>query len=223
MKSNTIDHKATIVNVIVWTFAYLAICGIIPTAINMMIWRKIDSNASTWFNLFTLILFNSMFLVSLIKKYELKIDFFYNVTVAHILLAICCSIMFYFLLDRLFDPFFDSIFPTSADEYQETLEALKQAPVANFIHTCLLAPVVEESFMRGYVLSVLRNKYGVITALLVSAVLFAALHFNFVQTLSAVVCGLVLGLLYLKTNSLFCCILAHALYNTISFFTAVVG
>lgn len=52
--------------------------------------------------------------------------------------------------------------------------------------------------------------------MVISAVLFALLHFNMAQTLSALVCGLVLGLLYLRTGSLFCCVITHMGYNLIS-------
>ncbi len=44
------------------------------------------------------------------------------------------------------------------------------------------------------------------------------MHFNMVQTLSAMICGLILGLLYLQTDSVICCIAAHAGYNMISYF-----
>ena len=42
-----------------------------------------------------------------------------------------------------------------------------------------------------------------------------------VQTLSAMICGIVLGLLYIRTGSIICCITAHAGYNMISYFTTI--
>ena len=47
--------------------------------------------------------------------------------------------------------------------------------------------------MRGVVLGSLKDSYGTVAALLISATLFALLHFNMVQTLSAFVCGIVFG------------------------------
>lgn len=70
--------------------------------------------------------------------------------------------------------------------------------------------------MRGFLLGGLAADYGEGAALVISAVLFALLHFNMVQTLSALVCGMVLGLLYLRTESLFCCVITHMGYNLIS-------
>ena len=89
------------------------------------------------------------------------------------------------------------------------------------LQVCIIAPVVEETLMRGVILGGLKNTYGSITALLVSSVLFAVLHFNMVQTLSAFMCGIVLGLLYLRTRSVFCCIIAHCGYNFISSLTTI--
>ena len=94
---------------------------------------------------------------------------------------------------------------------------MSETPVPAFIHVCLLAPVTEEILMRGFALNGLKRTYGSGTALLVSSLLFALLHFNMVQTLSAFICGLILGILYLRTGSLLCCMLAHGGYNLISF------
>ncbi|MCH5285800.1 MAG: CPBP family intramembrane metalloprotease [Christensenellaceae bacterium] len=81
--------------------------------------------------------------------------------------------------------------------------------------------MIEEILMRGYLLQGLSVRYGHLIALLVSSLLFALLHFNMVQMLSAFVCGIALGLLYLRTGSLFCCILTHAGYNLISYVTMI--
>lgn len=86
---------------------------------------------------------------------------------------------------------------------------------------CIIAPVIEEILMRGFVLGLSEKSLGAIKALLVSSLLFAILHFNMVQTLSAFVCGIILGLLYLKTKSVVCCIIAHCGYNLASYITVI--
>ncbi len=75
--------------------------------------------------------------------------------------------------------------------------------------------------MRGFLLGGLTVNYGKAAALALSSAVFALLHFNMVQTLSALICGVVLGLIYLQTGSVACCIAAHAGYNMISFFTMI--
>ena len=138
-----------------------------------------------------------------------------------IFLAIGCAVVMYFFLDKCLDPIFEGMFPGSEDRYQETLGHLREAPILSFIQVCILAPVMEEILMRGFLLDGLSVNYGKVTALLISSALFALLHFNMVQTLSALICGMVLGLLYIRTDSLICCIAAHAGYNMISYFTMI--
>ncbi|WP_371025155.1 type II CAAX endopeptidase family protein [Paraclostridium ghonii] len=217
------EHKLNIGNVLLWTVIYFFMCGVITTAIDITIWRNFDKNISSWLNITTLIVFNVLFIIWLTRKSSFNINILKNISIRGITLAIGCSILFFLLLDKCLDPVFDSMFPMSGEAYQETLIVLKQEPVVNFIRICLLAPVIEEILMRGYVLKGLQNKYGIITALMVSTFLFALLHFNFVQTVSALICGLILGLLYINTDCLICCILAHFLYNSISYFTTILA
>ena len=132
-----------------------------------------------------------------------------------------CAVALYLLLDQFLDPIFEGMLPGSEERYQETLQSLREAPVISFVHVCILAPFLEESLMRGFLLGGLSLQYGSKPALLLSAAVFALLHFNMVQTLSALLCDILLGLLYLQTGSLLCCITAHAGYNMISYFTAI--
>ena len=198
--------------------AYVAICGLIPTALNRALWRPLNNNSSEWLNLFTVILLSVLFFISYIKITGHTVAVFSDITLTGILLAVGCSILFFFLLDKLIDPVVDKMFSASAEDYQETLATLRQSPAISFIRVCLFAPIAEEILMRGFIFTGLQNRYGVIVALIVSTILFALLHFNFGQTISSIISGLILGLLYMKTNSLFCCVLAHSLYNSISYF-----
>jgi membrane protease YdiL (CAAX protease family) len=223
LKTDTITNRIGIENTIIWVVEYFAICGIFPAILDIVLRRALGTHISVWLNLLTLILFNCTFLILLIRKNQLKISIFNNITLKGVLLAVGCSVMFYIVLDNFIDPFIDSIFTASAEEYREAIAQLKQFPAANFIRICLLAPIVEEILMRGCILSSLQKKHGTAIALIVSSILFAVLHFNFVQTISALICGLVLGWLYINTGTLFCCILAHALYNFISFVTSVLA
>ena len=140
-----------------------------------------------------------------------------NISFVGMMLAIGCSFLFFLLLDKGLDPIFEGIFPQSEQDYQEMIQSLTKSPMTSLIQVCVLTPVMEEILMRGVVLGGLKNSYGTVAALLISAVLFACLHFNMVQTLSAFVCGIVLGLLYIRTNSVFCCMIAHSGYNLISY------
>lgn len=204
-----------------WVLIYLGVCGIIPTAIDIIIRDSVNIEISNLINLSLISFLNAIFIYSLIKKYKIKPNLLNNLSLINVLLSISLSLLFFIILDKCLDPFFDSLFTQSAIEYHASIESLKISPIISFIQICLVAPIAEETFMRGCILNCLKSK-GIVIALLVSSILFAILHFNFVQTISALICGFALGLLYIKTDCLLCCILTHFLYNTISFFTTVI-
>lgn len=191
------------------------------TALDVGVWRKIAPFYAKYLNLLSIILCMVVFLILLTREKHFKINLFQNISLQGILLAIGCAVLFYFILDKGLDPVFEKIFPASEESYQQMLESLGSSPVISLIRVCVLAPVIEEILMRGFLLDGLARNYGKVIALLVSAFFFALLHFNMVQTLSAFICGIVLGLLYLHTGSIFCCMLAHIGYNFISYIAMI--
>lgn len=201
---------------LLWVFIYFGFM-LLYTFLDITIWRKITPLFSEWLNLISILFFVSCFLLLLNKKTNYNISLLNNTNLKNIILAFGCSALFYLLLDNCIDPFLENLFPSSEQSYQQTVQALFASPVTSFLQLCIIAPVLEEILMRDFVLGGLKNLYGVSTALFISSVLFALLHFNTVQTLSALVCGVILGLLYIKTDSILCCILAHSGYNLISY------
>lgn len=81
----------------------------------------------------------------------------------------------------------------------------------------VLAPVFEELLCRGVVLGSLRERYGVTVAWLVSSLFFGVLHVQPVQVVSATVVGLILGYVYLATDSLWPSMILHALNNAAAY------
>lgn len=80
---------------------------------------------------------------------------------------------------------------------------------------CVLAPVSEEIVYRGVLFSALRNRLGVISAAVLSAVVFSTLHFyDGYGLISVGIFGLSCALLYSVTGSLTTTIALHMLYNT---------
>lgn len=78
---------------------------------------------------------------------------------------------------------------------------------------CIIAPITEEYMFRG-VLMMSMSRYGVRFALIVTSVFFGLLHGNIAQTPMAVLLGLALGYIALKTGSIKYSILIHFLNNT---------
>lgn len=191
------------------------------TFLDVAVWRKVVPDFSYIINIVTIAICIGVFIVFLKRTTGYQVQLLSNISFVGMMLAIGCSFLFFLLLDRGLDPIFEGMFPQSEQDYQEMLESLIKSPLTSMIQVCVLAPIIEEILMRGVVLGGLKNSYGTVTALLISATLFALLHFNMVQTLSAFVCGIILGLLYIKTNSVFCCMIAHSGYNLISYVVMV--
>lgn len=80
----------------------------------------------------------------------------------------------------------------------------------------ILAPICEELLFRGVILRGFLKNYGPATSVIMTAVLFGVFHFNPIQSVTAGILGLALGWMFVKTGSLWICILFHALYNGFS-------
>ncbi len=85
----------------------------------------------------------------------------------------------------------------------------------------VFAPVFEELLCRGVVLGSLRDRYGVTVAWFGSALFFGILHIYPVQVVSATVVGLILGYVYLATDSLWSAMILHALNNAAAYLLMV--
>ncbi|MDQ3630601.1 MAG: CPBP family intramembrane metalloprotease [Actinomycetota bacterium] len=85
----------------------------------------------------------------------------------------------------------------------------------------VVAPFAEEVFFRGYVFGALRNWKGMWIGALLSGLIFGAIHVGsapdplYLPLLA--VFGIVLCLLYVKTRSLYPCIVLHAVNNCLAF------
>jgi hypothetical protein len=90
---------------------------------------------------------------------------------------------------------------------------LAEGGLSSLIAVVIVAPLTEEPLCRGLIMGGFLRRYTAATAVLVSALLFAALHLNPYQFLTAFSLGGLLGWVFLKTGSLLPCILGHALFN----------
>lgn len=204
-----------------WTGGYLGLL-LLSTFLDVALWRKLWPDFAHILNCAALAA-GALGYVLLLAQTGYRLDPLAGLRWQGILLALLCALGFYLLLDKGLDPLLDRAFPQSRQDFDEALAGLKAHPGTALVRVCLIAPVMEELLTRGVILGGLRAEYGWLAALGMSAAVFAFLHFNLVQTLSALVCGLALGLLYLHTGSLLCCILAHAVYNCISYLALLRG
>lgn len=85
------------------------------------------------------------------------------------------------------------------------------------------APVAEEIFFRGFIFTGIGNRYGYGWGVVISALIFSLAHF--VQPgafLPIFLLGLLLAWLYIRTGSIWVCILTHSAYNSLALIFMVV-
>ena len=93
--------------------------------------------------------------------------------------------------------------------------------VLNFIVISIVPGFCEEFLFRGAILSNLRP-FGRSNAVIISAVLFALMHQNAGQLLYTFAAGIVLGLVYEYTGSIWNCTILHLLNNFVSVVQTVI-
>jgi len=95
------------------------------------------------------------------------------------------------------------------------------ALVAAAFLVTVVAPFAEEFFFRGYVFGALRNWKGMWVGAVLTGLLFGAIHLGSTPDMLYIpllaVFGFVLCLLYVKTRSLYSCIVLHAINNSVAF------
>ncbi|WP_242240984.1 CPBP family intramembrane glutamic endopeptidase [Bacillus cereus group sp. BfR-BA-01309] len=79
------------------------------------------------------------------------------------------------------------------------------------IVVAFLAPIAEEILFRGYLLRKLHLKFSMKTSVIISSITFGILHLQ--ATFSAVLFGVVMCLLYIKSRSLVLPIIVHMIQN----------
>lgn len=87
--------------------------------------------------------------------------------------------------------------------------------ILSFIATAIVPALVEEFSFRGIVLGLLK-KHGEGFALIVSSILFGVMHGNFEQIPFAILVGLILGYIYIKTKNIWACVIVHCVNNAVS-------
>ncbi len=77
----------------------------------------------------------------------------------------------------------------------------------------VIAPVTEEVFFRGFLISGLLHNYSSTIAIVVSSLLFGLIHDNVWQSVPAIFMGVFIGWIFIITGNIWLCIGIHAFQN----------
>ncbi len=94
-----------------------------------------------------------------------------------------------------------------------------------FVFAGILAPLTEELVFRGFLLPSVMEHMGYVWGVIVSAALFSLVHlvFNPITLLIMFLLGVILSVLYIRTQSLWPGIIFHGINNTVGVYLAISG
>ena len=135
--------------------------------------------------------------------------------IAEVTLAIVSTIIVVGLLINLM-PFFESV-QADAPKLVEGSKKLGDDFLLALFSAVFVASFVEESIFRGYVITVLRRRWGQVIAILISTLFFGLYHISYgvAGVFRTMFQGLVFALLFARSHSLLGPMLAHSLTNLI--------
>jgi membrane protease YdiL (CAAX protease family) len=87
------------------------------------------------------------------------------------------------------------------------------SPVWFFIVGAVFAPLVEETFFRGFLFQGFRARYGWQAGILLSSAVFAIAHLDLVALIPTFILGSVLAYVYHRSNSIWPGVILHFLVN----------
>ncbi|MFB5545125.1 CPBP family intramembrane glutamic endopeptidase [Bacillus cereus] len=129
---------------------------------------------------------------------------------------ILVGIIFVFLAQIVGSMLDKSIFQltTQSANTSNTVAAAAISPVA-LISIVLLAPLVEEFVFRYAAINILKSKFKQTWSILISSSFFSIMHFDFPFIFGYFLIGVILALVYVRTNRLLVSFVVHASMNLI--------
>ncbi len=104
-----------------------------------------------------------------------------------------------------------------SQEYQNANDAFYGSTIGlELLGSALITPFLEELLHRGVVYGRLRHMTGFVPSVLISALIFAGLHFNIVQFIYAFLLGIVFALFMEKSARLYPAVIAHVAANALA-------
>ncbi|MGH4138415.1 CPBP family intramembrane glutamic endopeptidase [Clostridium sp.] len=102
------------------------------------------------------------------------------------------------------------------DFINQAFEEIAISPIVLMLSVAVIAPIYEEVIFRGILLKGMASKINPKLALIISALFFALVHMNIPQGINAFLLGLLIGSVYLNRASIYLCIFAHFVNNSIA-------
>ena len=152
-----------------------------------------------------------LFIVFIHVNNDVSFDYKFTFNPAKFIISVVFVFSIFIAYQSSFDVLINKYLSLGIDLSEESDMFKYVVPVV--IQTCITAPIAEELIVRGYLFRILSSRCSLKTAIMMSSLFFAVLHFDFFNTIFYVLMGIALCLIYIKTNSLLNSIIVHSMVN----------
>lgn len=126
----------------------------------------------------------------------------------------------------LVSEYLTGLIPTQGGILEKMYKAMSYAllgnienyPIITFISVCIVTPIFEEIFFRGFILKgMLNNGVKPYAAILISSLIFGGVHIFPWQAVGGFLAGTILGITFYKSGSLLTCTTLHFINNFVAY------
>lgn len=114
--------------------------------------------------------------------------------------------------------FFSGKLPGMLEAYENRFSDIS---IYSYIHAIIYAPILEEFFVRGYILGKLRKIHGKKVAIIISALIFGLIHGNYIQFWVTSILGIMMAITVIRTGNLRMGIMIHFINNLMASFVHI--
>lgn len=132
----------------------------------------------------------------------------------YIILLIFIAILLSYILTTIIDIFSHTQF---GFQYHRKFENIKlnYTGILWAINICFIGPIFEEILFRGIILNKIKKYMNISLAIIIQATIFALLHMNILQSIDSIIFAIILGIVYVYTESIISTIIVHTIVNII--------
>lgn len=150
-----------------------------------------------------------------------KTIFRQKISVVFVAVGLAGLVTIYMLGAAYFSKYLESL-KNNLDEYRQTVDRYSEVPqeqvpmwdsIIYILSTFTIVPLCEEFLFRGMIMGQMRKIMPVGFAVLVQAVVFGLMHGITLHIGYALICGFVLGLVYMFCDNFWMPVLIHSVFN----------
>ena len=190
---------------------------------NLIIWTittvmRYDHNDSVLYQIIQVVLIELNYIpyiVFLIRKTNIRIwDHFavpdFNTLLKIVVISLLVRFVFDFPMTHP-DDFFNLLADSKIRFY--SIDLFNEKPAIVIALRWVFIPVIEETLYRGLILGGFLKRYTPTNAIILSSLIFSFAHLSVERFIFLFIFGIILGILYYKTNSILVSSIAHFTYN----------